>query len=232
GDSLRHVAFGYSTPVNFATRYGEDFRRSDRVDLALGSYVTGFDVDGGQVVHARVRDRDGAERLVAARRFVLCAGGIENSRLLLWANRQSGGRLVPEPAALGRYWMEHPHFTLGHILLEDDFPFGFDAKGTAYFAPTPAAIRERQILAFGLRIHPAKEGVTRELITALACVAPGLSEKVFRRFRKRLVCGLLLRASWEQPPRPYNRVVLSDRVDAFGIPRTDLHWSLDEFDRR
>src|SRR5690606_29690088 len=81
GDSLRHVAFGYSTPVNFATRYGEDFRRSDRIDLALGSYVTGFDVDGGQVVHARVRDRDGAERLVAARRFVLCAGGIENSRL-------------------------------------------------------------------------------------------------------------------------------------------------------
>lgn len=232
GDSLRHVAFGYSPPVNFATRYGEEFRRSDRIDLALGSYVTGFDVDGGQVVHARVRDRDGAERLVAARRFVLCAGGIENSRLLLWANRQSGGRLVPEPAALGRYWMEHPHFTLGHILLEDDFPFAFDARGTVFIAPTPETMRERQILAFGLRVHPAKEGVARELITALACVAPGLSEKVFRRFRKRLVCGLLLRASWEQPPRPYNRVVLSDRVDAFGIPRTDLHWSLDEFDRR
>jgi len=232
GDSLRHVAFGYSPPVNFAIRYGDEFRRSDRVHLALGSYVTGFDVDGGRLVHARVRDRDGAERLVAARRFVLCAGGIENSRLLLWGNRQSGGRLVPEPAALGRYWMEHPHFTLGHILLEDDFPFAFDEKGTVFLAPTPETIRERRILDFGLRVHPAKEGVARELITALACVAPGLGEKVFRRFRKRLVCGLLLRASWEQPPRPYNRIVLSDRMDAFGIPRADLHWYLEEFDRR
>ncbi|MFA7504929.1 MAG: GMC family oxidoreductase [Burkholderiaceae bacterium] len=232
GDSLRQVPFGYSPPVNFATLYGEDFRRSERVDLALGCYVTGFDVEAGRVVHARVRDRDGAERLVAARRFVLCAGGIENSRLLLWANRQSGGRLVPEPAALGRYWMEHPHFTLGHILLEDDFPFEFDSHGAVFIAPTAATIREHRILNCGLRIHPAKEGVARELVTQLACVAPALGEKVFRRLGKRLVCGLLLRASWEQPPRAHNRIVLSDRVDAFGIPRTDLHWYLDDFDRR
>jgi len=232
GDSLRHVTFAYSPPVNFASLYGDDFRRSKRVDLALGSYVTGFDVAAGRVVHARVRDRDGAERLVAARRFVVCTGGVENSRLLLWANQQSGGKLVPEPAALGRYWMEHPHFTLGHILLESDFPFEFDSNGTVFIAPTPAVIRDRGILGFGLRIHPAKEGVARKLITELACVAPGLSEKVFQRFNKRLVCGLLLRASWEQPPRAYNRIVLSDRMDAFGIPRADLHWYLDDFDRR
>src|SRR5690606_27266175 len=79
---------------------------------------------------------------------------------------------------------------------------------------------------------PAKEGTTRKLITELACVAPELGEKVFRRFGKHLVCGLQLRASWEQPPRPYNRVVLGDRVDAFGIPRADLHWFLEDFDRR
>ncbi|MCO5120433.1 MAG: GMC family oxidoreductase [Burkholderiaceae bacterium] len=232
GEALREVPFRYSPPVNFGYKYGEEFRRSDRIDVALDSYVTGFDVDGGRIVHARVRDSGGADRRVAARRFVVCAGGIENSRLLLWANARSGGRVVPEPAALGRYWMEHPHFTLGQILLEDDFPFEFDQQGTVFISPTAAAMREQGILDIGLRIHPAKEGVARKLITELACVAPDLSDKVFRRFGKRLLCGLSLRASWEQPPRPYNRVVLGDRVDAFGIPRTDLHWQLEDFDRR
>ncbi len=232
GDALREVSFRYSPPVNFAHKFGDEFRRSERIDVALDSYVTGFDVEDGRIVHARVRDSGGADRRIAARRFVLCAGGIENSRLLLWANVQSGGRVVPEPAALGRYWMEHPHFTLGHVLLENDFPFEFDEKGTVFISPTAAAMREHRLLNIGLRLHPAKEGVTRRLITELACVAPGLGEKVFRRFGKRLVCGLLLRASWEQPPRPYNRVVLGDKVDAFGIPRTDLHWYLEDFDRR
>lgn len=232
GAHLRKVSFRYSPPVNFAIKFADEFRRSSKVDVALDSYVTGFDVEGGSIVHARVRGSDGVDRRVAARRFVACAGGIENSRLLLWANAQSGGRIVPEPAALGRYWMEHPHFTLGHVLLEGDLPFDFDEKGTVFLSPTAAAMREQGLLDIGLRLHPAKEGVTRKLITELACVAPGLGEKVFRRFGKRLVCGLSLRASWEQPPRAYNRVVLGDRLDAFGIPRTDLHWYLEDFDRR
>lgn len=229
---LRELAYRYSPPVDFALKFGDEFRRSRRIDVALDSYVTGFDVDGGRVVHARVRDSSGIERQVAARRFVVCAGGIENSRLLLWANVQSGGRVVPEPAALGRYWMAHPHFRLGHVLLEDDLPFEFDEKGNVLLAPSPAAMRAHGILGIGLALRPADEDSQRGLIADLACVAPELGGKILRRFGRRLSCGLELRASWEQPPRPYNRVVLADRRDAFGIPRSDLHWYLEDFDRR
>lgn len=233
GENLREVPFRYSPPVNFGFKYADEFRRSPDLHVALDSAVTGFDVEPGRIVHARVRGSDdGEERLVAARRFVVCTGGIENSRLLLWANRRSGGRVVPEPTALGRYWMEHPHFTLGQVLLEGDFPFPFDEKGTVFIQPTASAMHRHQMFDIGLRLHPAKEGVTRKLVTELACLAPGLSDKVFRRMHKQLICGLLLRASWEQPPRAYNRVVLSDRVDDFGIPRADLHWYVEDADRR
>ena len=52
--------------------------------------------------------------------FVVCTGGLENSRLLLWSNEQSNGGVVPNAAALGRYWMEHPMYTAGDAIITND----------------------------------------------------------------------------------------------------------------
>gem|GEM_PF-4274857 len=49
---------------------------------------------------------------------MLCCGGIENARLLLWSKvRNNNGLFGNLP--LGRYWMEHLHFGVGNALLWD-----------------------------------------------------------------------------------------------------------------
>ncbi|HEY6609410.1 MAG TPA: GMC oxidoreductase [Candidatus Limnocylindria bacterium] len=69
--------------------------------------------------HATVRDlvvaTPGRTFSVAAQRFVLAAGGIENPRILLASNRQQPDGVGNGEGLVGRYFMEHPRFIGGII---------------------------------------------------------------------------------------------------------------------
>jgi choline dehydrogenase-like flavoprotein len=232
GDSLRHTSMRYSPPVNFAIKFRPALERSPQVVVVLDACATNLVESGGRIVSLEVRSGDGPPRTVRASRYVLCAGGIENSRLLLWANARNGGRVVREPAALGRYWMEHPHFTLGEALLDERAPFEYDRWSIAWVSPNPSVLRERKMLNVGLRITRRNREASNQLIADLACVAPELGQWAMAKLRRRLYCGAMLRASWEQSPQPWNRVVLGAERDRYGIPRAELHWRLNDFDRQ
>lgn len=230
-DDLKRVRVVYSPPVHFSRKFRPALQSAADVTVALNATVVNFRERSGRIDEIEVRDASNGRHFVRARRFVLCGGGIENSRLLLWANRQNEGRVAREAQALGRYWMEHPHFTIGEVVAAPEFAPDFDAWRIAWFSPSEQAIRRHGILNCGLRVQPARYDDTKKMIAALGCVAPELGRWALSKVRRNLVCGLMLRASWEQAPRPWNRVALSQRTDDFGMPRADLHWRLSEFDK-
>ena len=232
GEALRLTTMRYSPPVNFAAKYRPVLNRMANVTVVLDACVVDLHESGGVIESVEACGPDGRRHRLKARQFVLCAGGIENSRMLLWANRTQVGRIVKEPAALGRYWIEHPHFTVGEALLEADTPMVFDRWSIAWSAPTAAALRDRGLLNAGLRLTRRPREASRELAVRLACVAPELGQRVMAGLNRRLFCGALLRASWEQAPRAWNRVVLGADPDRNGVPRAELHWRLDEVDRQ
>ena len=39
--------------------------------------------------------------------FILCAGGIENSRILLWS-KEKNNSLINDDLPIGKYWISHP----------------------------------------------------------------------------------------------------------------------------
>lgn len=121
-------------------------------------------------------------------------------------------------ASLGRYWMDHPTFTLGEFV-------AFSRFDGACFSLAPARQRELGLLHCGLRFDRHDDAPVRALVEALAAVAPELAAWARQRLGGEGVYGGLLRASWEQEPRSENRVALSPRdVDRFGAPRAVLHW--------
>jgi choline dehydrogenase-like flavoprotein len=231
GEQLRIVRMRYSPPVQFGRKYRTWLEHSPQVTTLLGTCLTGLHESGGRIDSLTVSDTAGQTHRLRARQVVLCAGGIENSRLLLWAHACSAGRIVREPRALGRYWCEHPHFTLGEALLSEHAPFEFDAWNIAWLMPTARAMRESGALNAGLRLTRRTSEATVETVRRLACVAPELGRWAMRQAGRRLICGVLLRAAWEQTPRPWNRVVLSADKDRYGMPRPEIHWRLDEQDR-
>lgn len=222
----------YSPPVQFSTKYRDTFRRSDKMVLSLNSFVTNFMVSDGRIEAIEVRDPANQTYTLRANHYALCAGGIENSRLLLWGNERNEGRLIRHPEALGKYWMEHPHYTVGEALLTVPNPFELDRRRKAFFAPSRSAIIENGILNCGLRYEPTDYAGTKKLVADLACVAPELGRWAAKRIEKNLICGVNIRAAWEQAPLASNQIRLSSKRDSAGIPKPELHWRYADSDIR
>lgn len=76
---------------------------------------------GGQAVgHLRCRAPDGADVTVTSQVYVLAAGGVENARLLLASRGASPHGVGNGHDLVGRYFMEHPHLSVGTLSPSDD----------------------------------------------------------------------------------------------------------------
>ena len=91
----------------------------------------------GRIDSLVVLDAGRQKRSLRIDQVCLCAGGIENSRLLLWSNARHARGVVREPATLGRYWMEHPVFVVAEAAVFDDAAADFTEW--RFFAPSLAA---------------------------------------------------------------------------------------------
>ncbi|MBV7379794.1 GMC oxidoreductase [Maritimibacter dapengensis] len=224
--------FQYSAPVLFGEKYMEFCESSDALKVCLETALIDLEPEGDAIRHATVRTRDGETWRIQADNFVMCLGGIENSRMLLWFDEQHGGALNANRDVLGAYWMEHPHANLADVVFRETGE-GFFKDGEATFALTREAQVSAGILNAGLQMTEAAYGSgSKQLIADLLCVAPGLGARILKSTQgKALVCGSRLESHWEQAPVRTNRVALGDETDALGIPRPQLHWRRSEQDR-
>lgn len=229
---LKRIYFSRGNPTRLKDKYAATLSESTNLHCCLTANLTALETQDGKVTDATFKNYQGDYRKVQARYFVLACGGIENSRLLLWCNQQLKGQLIPHAATLGRYWMEHPHATVGKALLFEPAALGLDEEYNVFLSPTAHSINSRQLLNCGLRLHRMNAEATQELIDKLADQAPTLTGRLrIWQAQGRVIHGAVLRAAWEQEPRFDNRVELSEELDQLGIPRSRLVWQQSELDR-
>lgn len=232
-DDIRWVQLIKSGAVNFGEKFRGQIKKDSHIALVLNTYATALNGDGTRITGARIWSAGKDAGTLEAETYIPCTGGIENSRLLLWSNEVSNGGVVPHAQALGRYWMEHPQYQGGDIVITNAPDVAYDAVGEAFFSPSPAAMERLRIGNFGIRfIQMPYDGVKR-LVADLACTAPSLAEWTAIQLDQRMRCAAQLHVAWEQPPLASNRVALSatDR-DAASVPRVELNWKKTEFSRR
>ena len=103
-----------------------------RIELATTATRLIRSAVGGPIERVEYRTADGGAGSVATPRVVLAGGAIENARLLLASDREHGG-IGNEHDLVGRYFMDHPLFSIGHIEIENDR--AIDAMGFFDLAP-------------------------------------------------------------------------------------------------
>ena len=238
-------------PMRFGRRLTEQI--GSNVVLVTNSTAVAIRTrpDGPTVEHVEFADRDGRRVRVTAKAVVLCAGGIENARLML-ASRV-GNDLV------GRFLMDHPRGPIARFDPGKAGPllasFGWARRATALrmrgFRMDPRVQRDERlpncsswpetVLApddplTALRrlyrrdgAHPAKD------LGTVAKNLPLLAESMVRHATGRgrvqhRYKEVTLMAMCEQKPDRDSRVMLADRTDRFGVPlsRIDWHVSTDE----
>ncbi|RWM17014.1 MAG: GMC family oxidoreductase [Mesorhizobium sp.] len=232
-DDIRWVQLIKSPAVRFGEKFADELDRSRNVAVVLSTYATELTGDGKRVIAAKLWSNGQDAGFFTADYFIVCTGGLENSRLLLWSNQRSNGGVVPKATALGRYWMEHPTFEGGNAILADYSAFEVDATNEAFFSPTPAAMERLEIMNFGIRLIQTPYPGIKSLIADLACTAPEMAEWVSYQLSQNLRCAAQLYVAWEQAPLASNQIRLSKTdVDPAGVPRIELHWKKSELERR
>ncbi len=219
--------------MRFGEKFADELDKSRNIAVVLNTYATELAGDGRRVTGAKLWSNGQDAGSFSADYFIVCTGGLENSRLLLWSNQRSNGGVVPNATALGRYWMEHPTFEGGNAILADYGEFEVDAINEAFFSPTLAAMERLQIMNFGIRLIETPYAGIKSVIADLACTAPDMAEWVAYQFSQNLRCAAQLYVAWEQAPLASNQIELSKTdVDHAGVPRIELHWKKSALERR
>ena len=235
GDLLE-ISFPQSPPVNFADKYRALFESSADTHIALNTAVTSIEARGGRITALNLRGPGGAQARIQPEIAVVAVGGIETSRLLLWSNEVSPERVVAEPAALGRYWMEHPHDSDNYAQMLHS-PGRYRSVFDEFHATiTPDAMKRYGILNGIVRVTPTTtltSGI-KKLAKGPICATHPVGTAALRDYAGVDVgCENPFEVNIEQAPVESNRVALSaSERDPFGVPRAELHWRVHEMELR
>ncbi len=99
-------------------RFGKSVRsRALNARILLNATVVNINTEasGAAVTSVDLRGGDGSSHTVSAPRIVLCAGGIENARLLLASHRTNPAGLGNQNDLVGRFLMDHPRGRIGQF---------------------------------------------------------------------------------------------------------------------
>lgn len=232
-DDIDWVQLIKSPAVHVGEKYRPDLEKSAYIALVMNTMVTDIAGDGSKITAVNLWSRGAEAGSFATDHVVICTGGLENSRLLLWSNEKTDGAVVPRAAALGKYWMEHPQFEPAVALLFDESAIEWDAQGEAFFSPSPKAMERLGIMNFGARLIKSPYRGMKGLIADLACYAPETSEWIAFGLGAHLRCAAQIYLGWEQAPLESNHITLSQSErDPAGIPRIVLNWKKGELERR
>ena len=225
--NIKSIKFQFSPPVRFIDKYLKELEASPSVSIFLNANLTNFVGTDGVVNSVVARSFNGNILSIKGRKVVLSMGGIENSRFLLWIDQRNRQKFFAKDLPIGRYWMEHPIFTIGSALVDKQ------KVSNRFYSLTSRSKIDQNILNCHFRIEHfnSHSPTTKGLIKEILCLAPNLGKRLAELADKELICGALLRASWEQAPNRNNAVTLKDDADIFGIPRVNLRWQKTVLDR-
>jgi hypothetical protein len=209
-----------SPPTRFGERYRIALAQSSDVRVFLNANLLELKMSPRDAVENALFGVFGGKQFsVAAGRYVLACGGLENARLLLIASRTGPGLNAHD--LVGRFFMEHASLQIGflvhrHLGTPDEVYFD---RGGHSFRLADDTQRLEGVGAAGC--YPTFRPKLADV--------PGLEKLFDPHVRGPLTLLMLV---FEQSPAPDSRVTLSDGLDEFGLPRLRLDWRLNALDRR
>lgn len=111
----------WSLPTNFGRVYREELERTPRLRLETGLTCTEIvpraDAAGGasRVDRLEARSADGERVEIRASRYVIAAGGLESTRLLLASRRANPSGIGNHSGQLGRWYMAHTEVRVAQV---------------------------------------------------------------------------------------------------------------------
>ena len=224
-NDVKPIKYQFSK-VRFKDKYQTKLSNSINITLFINSNLKDIDGDNESIKTINVQSYTNNVLSIKAKKFIFAMGGIENSRYLLWFKKKYNGRYFNPTTPIGKYWMEHPAFTLGKAFVKKT------VYVKQYYSLKEKPQKNSKILGCAFRMQGVSASETKQMLKNLICVAPNLGKKMANLVDKNFVCGIKFRAAWEQSPSNSSSVRLTSKTDRFGISKVNLTWSKNNLDRK
>ncbi len=240
GGRLRSEVYQFSPPTRFGDVYRDDLEAAEDVTVYLYANVRNLDLESNlsEIRRFECATLDGVEFDVEARAYVLAMGGLENVRLLLASNTQLPEGVANSSDAVGRYFMEHPHYNgVCTWVMGAPADISFYERHTIQLPSGP--VRVQSMLSLTPEVLEEEGLLDFTASIKEAAVEPGDTGDIYvdevrsllRQSGEDRIYQLHVRA--EQTPLADSRVTLKDNaVDALGMPRLNLNWKVAADDKR
>jgi len=232
-EDLREIRLLTSNPVPLlgSAEVQRRYAEHETIDVLADTRLLDISLDASAAVVASVdlMHRPSRERrTIPARTLILCAGGIENARLMLWAGRKypPGNPFLGGPNHLtGKYFTEHPVYWPVDIYVNGRASYSdgilHEKDGRQEFSvwlPSDAFLERHDLLRFGMLFHDtwqlaASAVEVADLEPAFLASAP-------------LITATRPTFKFEQTPHEASRISLLDSRDQDGVGKTSLHWEI------
>ncbi len=246
----------FSPPTRFGKKYRQEIVDAKNINLVLNANAVELVVNesASLVTSVRVLSLSNGEFQVNAKKVILASGGLENPRLLLLSDAVQKSGLGNHNDQVGRYFMEHPHWLCGKILLAnpetdvayyDGIPIRRQAgiRAVGSIIPTNQVQKSERLLNTNFELEPHYDkteeeeednGIGNKLGDFIDHLGGVIRRKnytarnMFRTYfeEQKKVTYLDVTAMTEQAPNSESRVRLSKRLDALGQRRIELNWRL------
>ncbi len=236
-----HSGVAFSPPTRFGQKYRQAINESPNVHLVTQANLVELRLgalsgSSASLDHAVLKNYKGQSFKIRARRYVLALGAIENARLLLNSDKQIPGGIGNHSGYVGRCFMEHLNVQIGRFVVRDKTYF---SERQLELSPVPDLLHSQRIgngvLALDPTFLPIDYGRLRYL---KGMVREGVCEfetirEYARKFSDFNCQGEgVISSMLEQCPNPESRVTLKADVDALGLRKVNLHWAINDTDRR
>ncbi|MFA5678599.1 MAG: GMC family oxidoreductase [Pseudomonas sp.] len=184
--------------------------------------------DQDRIVAAHFHDPERNSYRITGNTFVVAANGIETPRLLLMSTSERFPNGIANSAdTVGRYLMDHPSTSLTFDADEDLWLGRGPQSPSSISALRDGAFRaERSAYRLDFTNISRVDSTTRRLLQE------GVYGAEFeRRLRHSAAREMSVKTVLEVLPRPENRITLSGKKDALGLPRPQAHYAIDDYTR-
>ena len=176
---------------------------------------------GDKIVAVHYKSPDGRSTRLTAKLFVVAAHGIETPKLLLMSQVANSSDQV------GRNLMDHTGIALDMFSKEALWPGQGPVQQGGVFDRRDGPDRRWHSAIK----HSPRTGIANQLVTEPLLKQGVIGAELDRRIRHDSARFIEISTTFEVLPRPENRITLSGKTDALGLPKPQIYYDVDLYFR-
>ena len=227
--------------VRFGEKYLSHLKNSKYINISLNTNFINFNFNENKVVSLNC-SKNKIFYTLNAKHFILCCGGIENSRLMLWSIKKNNSTYDLN-LPIGKYYMNHPFYNIGEgLIIYDKYKKFFlknditknhliTCKHQIYLSGNKNFLKKNKILNSGIYIN-FNLANKNSLIKQIRCVAPNYFKKIYEDIKANDVYDISIDTLQEQKPEKTNFITLGNNKDPSEIPFSKIYWKRSNIEKQ